>query len=332
MSFLTRMRTELGLLVLAGLVLLELSMGGQLSLAQGWGRRVGIQAGHWQTEVGATCPDGTREVDVTVAVANKAAHILRGRGYKVDVFPAPARYTHNYSAAAFVALHADQCDALSYGYKVSRWHGTRGSGTNGSGDATDQWVNALWSAYGAATGLAKDTEPGHFTPCMVEYYALNPTEGGRICTGHPKADQENWTQVHGVSAKTPGAIIEMGWLSGDYAFITSDAGQDKMALGIANAVDEFLNKTVPPPPDQPPSDNLLEKLRRDIEQKIAEESAKLEKRVEEKINEEADRLEKRIEEMIQQEVERQLNQLCGAPALLWIGIAIIVVGRSKAGK
>lgn len=196
-------------------------------------KRVGIQAGHWQSDSGSTCTNGTREVDITVAVANQAAEMLRNRGYVVDVLPAPISYVNNYSADVFVALHLDQCAATYQGYKISRWKGQAGTGLNGSGDASDRWVNTLWSAYGAATGLSRDVSPGHYTACMREYYALNPVDWGPICGGQ-------YTQRRGISDSTPGAIIEMAWLSGDYAFVTSSDGQNKMATGIANAVDEFL--------------------------------------------------------------------------------------------
>jgi Mg-chelatase subunit ChlD len=77
---------------------------------------------------------------------------------------------------------------------------------------------------------------------MLTYYALNPVEGGRVCIGDPQADQENWTQIHGIAETTPGAIIEMGWLSGDLAFMTSTEGQEKMSRGLANGILNFLGQ------------------------------------------------------------------------------------------
>jgi hypothetical protein len=196
-------------------------------------KRIGIQAGHYQQDSGAVCSDGTREVDINIAVANKTAEILRGWGYTVDVLPAPINNVHNYIADVFVALHTDQCASSYRGYKISRWKGQAGSGLDGSGDASDRWVKTLWSEYGYATGLNRDVIQGHYAPCMREYYALNPVDGGPICEGQ-------YNQISGISTNTPGAIIEMGWLSGDYDFITSTDGQLKMAKGIANAVDRFL--------------------------------------------------------------------------------------------
>ena len=158
---------------------------------------------------------------------------MRGWRYIVDVLPAAVNYVHNYNADVFVALHTDQCASTYNGYKISRWKGQAGSGLDGSGDASDRWVNTLWYEYGLATGLNRDVIPGHFAPCMREYYALNPVDGGPICEGQ-------YNQISGIYTDTPGAIIEMGWLSGDHDFVTSANGQMKMGRGIANAVDRFL--------------------------------------------------------------------------------------------
>ena len=202
--------------------------------------KIGIQAGHWQNDSGATC-GSTREVDINLAVATKVAEILGRDGHNVDVLPGTALAVHNYSADAFVALHVDQCAPGHSGFKVARWKGLAGTGLDGSGDASDRLVTEIIDAYKISTGLDKDTEPGVYGPCMLTYYALNPIDWGRICVGHPIADAENWTQMRGISDDTPGAIIEMGWLSGDHDFITSEDGQEKMAQGIVNGILNFLS-------------------------------------------------------------------------------------------
>ncbi len=196
--------------------------------------RVGIQAGHWQQDSGSlSCDRTVSEVSITEKVAKKTVEILQRQGIEAEVLPAPINFVHNYSANAFVALHVDFCAGNNTGFKVSRWKGAKGTGLNGSGDASDRLVESVWSAYGSATGLPEDHEPGHFTPCMVEYYALNPVDNGPICGGQ-------YTQIRGISDDTPGTIIEMGWLSGDLQFMTSPGGQEKMATGIANGILNFL--------------------------------------------------------------------------------------------
>ena len=55
--------------------------------APGTGRRVGILAGHWQYDTGTVCPDGRREVDVTIDIALRVQAILEASGYTVDILP-----------------------------------------------------------------------------------------------------------------------------------------------------------------------------------------------------------------------------------------------------
>lgn len=188
---------------------------------------VGVQAGHSGHDSGAICEDNRRltEVSITEAVANRAAALLRRLGYHVDLLTA-ARTRSNqwvargYSANAFVALHVDFCEGVSNGYKVARWNGVNSDGTDGSGDPSDHLVQDLWQHYGAATSLARDE--AHITGAMRNYYALNPRTG--------------------IDRTTPGAILEMGWLSGDRSYITSTAGQLQMARGVCNAIQAFLNR------------------------------------------------------------------------------------------
>jgi pSer/pThr/pTyr-binding forkhead associated (FHA) protein/Mg-chelatase subunit ChlD len=185
------------------------------------GVRIGIQAGHGNGDSGAlSCDRTVREADITKAVANQAAALLRRQGAQVDVFIGEDNRLNKYQADAFVALHTDYCpkpeepDTPS-GYKVARLGGERGTGLNGSGDASDKLVQALWDEFGRATGLPQDRSAGHFTPGMLGYYALKQ-----------------------IDASTPGAIIEMGWLSGDVDVLVNH--QDKLALGIANSLRNFL--------------------------------------------------------------------------------------------
>jgi len=185
------------------------------------GFRVGIQAGHGQGDPGASSCDGTvHEADITAAVAGMVVDLLHAYGAQVDLFIGRDPGLSGYEADAFVALHADYCPdpanpSTPSGYKVARYGGAAGSGLNGSGDSSDQLVQALWDEYGRATGLPQDRSPGRFMPGMLHYYALGQ-----------------------IDASTPGAIIEMGWLSGDLAVLVDE--QDRLATGIANSIVRFL--------------------------------------------------------------------------------------------
>lgn len=185
------------------------------------GFRIGVQAGHGRGDPGASSCDATvYEADINAAVANKVVDLLRSYGAQADLFIGPESGLNGYQADAFVALHADHCPdpakpSIPSGYKVARYGGAAGSGLNGSGDSSDRLAQALWDEYGRATGLPQDRSPGHFPDRMLGYYALEQ-----------------------IDASTPGAIIEMGWLSGDLEVLVNE--QDKLAAGIANGIVRFL--------------------------------------------------------------------------------------------
>ncbi|MEA3345420.1 MAG: N-acetylmuramoyl-L-alanine amidase, partial [Chloroflexota bacterium] len=81
--------------------------------------RIGVVAGHWHYDSGATCPDGLREVDITLPVAQKVAAILRWRGYQVDLLEEYDEALIGYRADAFISIHADSCDIPgASGFKV----------------------------------------------------------------------------------------------------------------------------------------------------------------------------------------------------------------------
>ena len=190
---------------------------------------IGIHAGHGNGDPGAPLCAGGEEIpgigseaDITLAVANKVATLLRDvKGYNVVLFRGNDSGAQGFHGDAFVSLHCDQCAPGAEGYKVSRYGGTPGTGLSGSGDASDRLVQALWDQYGEATGLQRDTSPGHFPHRMRNYYLLG------------------W-----IDPATPGAIIEMGWLSGDWHALVYE--QDRLAVGIANGVLRFLgDSTIP---------------------------------------------------------------------------------------
>lgn len=191
-------------------------------------KRVGIEAGHSDSDPGSFSCDGQhKEADNTIAVANLTAQTLRAKGYTVDIFRAGDAGMKGYQADAFISLHNDFCPAgYVSGFKTSRFKGQAGTGINGSGDASDRLVQTIWSEYAKATGLPKDTSPGHFTTNMLNYYALDSSKG--------------W-----IASSTPGAIIEMAWWSGDEDMLLNH--RDVLATGVANSILAFFGDDPPPP-------------------------------------------------------------------------------------
>ncbi|MBU6389689.1 N-acetylmuramoyl-L-alanine amidase [Patescibacteria group bacterium] len=204
--------------------------------AVGSSPKVGIQAGHWQTD---QMPDelsslrwdfgassgGVNEVDVNLDVAKKTVAILQKDGISVDLLPATV--PPGYCANAFVAIHADGNDVTSvYGYKTagSYW------------DASDKSLTLsddINQDYGQVTGMNQNPA---ITDNMDQYYAFNFQKFN-----------------HAIAPQTPGAIIELGFVSNptDQAILTGDS--QLLAQGVAQGVVDFLNGKVAPTPT--PTDN-----------------------------------------------------------------------------
>lgn len=187
-------------------------------------KRVGLQAGHWY--VGdlpwelrrlspGTSAGGWAEWQVNLLIAQAAAAMLEEAGVEVDVLPTviPPRYR----AHAFLSIHADgDLQGRFSGYKLAR------PGFSSIPEADDELVRVLYREYGAATGMARDSD-AHVSRRMIYYYAFNTRR-----------------YAHAIDLGTPAAIIETGFLThaGDRALLT---GRPELAArGIANGVLRFL--------------------------------------------------------------------------------------------
>jgi len=178
------------------------------------GTRIGIVSGHAGSDPGAVCPDGLTEAEVNLEIAQRTADQLRGAGAEVDILDEFDARMYGYQAAAFVSIHADTCDIKRSGFKVAR---VRHSAVP---EIEDRLVQCLWQEYEKATGLQPD--PNTITYDMLEYHAFNEI--------HPQ---------------TPGAIIEVGYLSSDRYLLTGRP--DRVARGIAEGIFCFLEPDPPAP-------------------------------------------------------------------------------------
>ncbi|MGC9360060.1 MAG: N-acetylmuramoyl-L-alanine amidase [Anaerolineae bacterium] len=170
---------------------------------------VGLIAGHWQSDSGAVCPDGLREVDLNLAITRRVERLLRDEGYRVEVLPEYARRLEGYRADALVSIHVDSCVQLS-GYKVAR------AADSPDPRRDDRLVDALTSSYAVATGL--DVHDETVTEDMTGYHAF-----------------------HRVAPETPAAIIECGFMGGDRSLLTQEQG--RVAAGIANGIVAFIESS-----------------------------------------------------------------------------------------
>lgn len=185
---------------------------------------VGIQAGHYQI---ADLPDeqsnlrwdfgasynGVNEVDINFNVANEIVTILKNEGINAQFLPATV--PPDYCADAFVAIHADgNDDTTVYGYKVtaSYW--------DADGNA-QKLSNDIQYDYGQVTSMSVDPT---VTDDMTQYYAFNYTKF-----------------THAIDQDTPGALIELGFITNatDQARMLNDS--ETLAQGVASGIIDYLN-------------------------------------------------------------------------------------------
>jgi len=171
------------------------------------GPRIGVIAGHWQSDSGAVCPDGLQEVDITLAVARQVVAMLRERGFVAEVLPEYSRKLDGYRAAAMVSLHADSCVDHVSGYKVAAREGRP------EAERDRLLVECLNREYGRVTGLPR----------------------------HDLSITEDMTQYHAfrvIATETPAAIIELGFMGGDRELLTTK--QNLVAQGVVDGVLLFV--------------------------------------------------------------------------------------------
>ena len=174
--------------------------------------RVGIIAGHRGNDSGTVCSDGLTETEVNQKIAEMVATSLRGENIQVDVLDEFDPKLDGYKASAFVSIHADSCSVDMTGFKVA-------SAENGS-DASKQLEGCLWTRYEAETGLPRHLST--ITTNMTQYHA--------------------W---HKIAETTPAAIIEIGFMKGDRAYLTEHP--DSVTAGIVNGLMCFLTPATPTP-------------------------------------------------------------------------------------
>ncbi len=184
------------------------------SLLPGWAvtptpaPRVGIVAGHWGSDSGAVCADGLQEVDINLAIATRVVALLQKQGYRVDLLHEFDEDMAGYRGDAFVSLHSDSCDVPGVsGFKVAR------VSNSAIPEAEDRLVRCLYDEYEAATGLPR--HENSITDDMRVYHAFRK-----------------------IDRRTPGAIIEMGFMADDRQLLLNR--QDVAAQGIFNGILCFL--------------------------------------------------------------------------------------------
>jgi len=189
--------------------------------------RIALQAGHWRADEAPAELSGLRdngtgfqgkaEWEVNLEIAERAAKLLQGVGYVVDVLPAVV--PPSYRAHLFISIHADGSrDARASGFRVAA---PRNDATGRAAGA----ARLLEQSYADATGIKRLPT---VTRRMQNYYAFNFRR-----------------YVHALHPMTIGVILETGFLTSasDRSVIVDDP--DRAARGIAAAVMAF---PITPPP------------------------------------------------------------------------------------
>lgn len=172
---------------------------------------------------GATgCVSGTAESKINLQVAQKLQKILSERGYNVimcritqdiDISNAQrAMIANNANAAAFVRLHCDSSESSSPSGTMTMAPSNNNRYCSEIADSSQKLAQAI-----------------------LNQTCLSAGSKSRGVTITDTMTGLNW-------AKVPVTIIEMGFLSNpnEDRLLNDSTYQEKLAIGIANGIDEFL--------------------------------------------------------------------------------------------
>ena len=175
--------------------------------------RVGVVAGHWGNDDGASCSDGLTEVEVNLEVAGLVVQSLRGLGYRVDLLEEYDDRLAGYLADALVSIHADSCQHLPNATPPPTGFKVASVVDSFVPEEEERLVRCLTEAYAERTGLPfhENSITGH----MTGYHTFYTIDG-----------------------RTPGAIIETGFLWLDRDLLTNHP--DRVAQGIVDGIVCFL--------------------------------------------------------------------------------------------
>jgi len=174
---------------------------------------IGIVAGHWGSDTGATCPDGLTEVDINLDVAQRVVYILQALGYQADLLAEFDPRLEGYQADVLISIHADSCEAFpnanppASGFKVASVEDSL------MPEEEERLVACLAQCYAARTGM-------YFHANSITY------------------DMTRYHTFYEIGNQTPGAIIETGFMLNDRRLLTQRA--DLVAQGIVDGIVCFI--------------------------------------------------------------------------------------------
>lgn len=185
---------------------------------QAFDRQVVLISGHAGYDSGAVCTDAgdnvlLTEADVNAQVSRQAAELLRAAGADVEIFDEYDPRLEGLQAEVLLSIHADSCIDAS-GYKAAYY-------TYSTIPQVEQRIlDCIDLHYAAVTGLP--LHPDTVTHNMTEYHAFRR-----------------------IAPETPAAILELGFLGGDQALLTTQS--ERVARGVADSLLCFLRDETTPP-------------------------------------------------------------------------------------
>ncbi len=182
--------------------------------------QVAIISGHSGFDSGAVCTDTAGDVtlteaDVNAAVSARAAELLRRAGTDVVILEEFDPRINRLEVDALLSLHADSCIDAS-GYKAAYYT------YSAIPEIEARFVACIDEHYQSVTGLPH--HPNTVTHDMTEYHAFRK-----------------------LAPTTPGVILELGFLGGDQALLTTQV--DVVARGVVDSILCFLTQPPTPTPE-----------------------------------------------------------------------------------
>ena len=170
--------------------------------------RVAIIAGHHGNDSGAVCPDGLREADINLAVAERVMGRLQRKGYTVDLLEEFDDRIQGYKGDVFISIHADSCIPGLSGFKIAR------SETSAIPEIEDLLTQCIITEYEEKTGMSFHADS--ISEHMRDYHAFRE-----------------------IAYDTPGVIIELGFMSDDRNILLYR--QDRVAKSLVDGIQCFLD-------------------------------------------------------------------------------------------
>ncbi len=168
--------------------------------------RIGVIAGHKESDSGAVCTDGLTEIEVNETIANQVVAYFQAQGIKADLLEEFDARLGNYGATAVVSIHSDSCqyvNDLATGYKLA----------GSSYTASEGLLGCVKQTYGQVTQLP--LHENTITPHMTDYHVFRTLPVG-----------------------VPAIIIEVGFMNLDRTILAETP--EIPANGVIQGVECYL--------------------------------------------------------------------------------------------